>query len=345
MEYEVIETLLYQSEEGAVEGEFIIGHDTLWAKQKVVAEIFGTTNSNISMHFSNIVEEGELIEKKVCISSKELFGDDNDFIKKSLKKSKNRGRPQKWYNLDAIISIGYRINSKEATNFRKWSRTILKDYMRKGFVINKELLINGGKFTDQYFDELLEVIREIRASERKVYEKVTDLFTTSYDYNENAQITKEFFSNVQNKLHYAVSGQTAPELIMSRADSTKEHMGLTTWKKAPKGKIYLSDARIGKNYLTESELKNLNRIVTMYLDYAEDQAERHNPMSMGDWVSRLDKFLEFNEYHVLKGKGTISRDEVDKFVKLEFEKFRPLQDKIFKSDYNRFEEESRKLLK
>lgn len=167
MDYEVIETLLYQSEEGAVEGEFIISHDTLWAKQKVVAEIFGTTNSNISMHFSNIVKDGELIEKEVCINSNELFEGSNDFIKKSLKKSKNRGRPQKWYNLDAIISIGYRINSKEATNFRKWSRTILKDYMRKGFGINKELLINGGKFTDQYFDELLEVIREIRASERK----------------------------------------------------------------------------------------------------------------------------------------------------------------------------------
>lgn len=296
------------------------------------------------LHFSNIVSEGELEEKEVSVSSKELFADDSDFIKKSLKKSNNRGRPQIWYNLDAIISIGYRINSKEAINFRKWSREILKQYMRKGFVINKELLINGGRFTEEYFEELVDVIREIRSSERKVYEKVTDLFATAYDYNKNAQITREFYSKVQNKLHYAIVGLTAPEIIYERADSEKEHMGLTTWSGASDGKILLRDAKVAKNYLTEKELKTLNRVVSMYLDYAEDRAERQIPMSMKDWAERLDKFLEFYEYAVLKGKGKISRKDVDEFVKLEYEKFRPIQDKLFKSDYNIFDEETKKFL-
>lgn len=216
--------------------------------------------------------------------------------------------------------------------------------MRKGFVIDKELLMNGGKFTDEYFEELIDVIREIRSSERKVYEKVTDLFATAYDYNKNAKITKEFYAKVQNKLHYAVVGLTAPEIIYERADSEKEHMGLTTWSRVPDGKILLRDAKVAKNYLTEKELKTLNRVVSMYLDYAEDRAERQIPMSMKDWADRLDKFLEFYEYAVLKGKGKISRKEVDKFVKLEYEKFRPVQDKLFKSDYNRFDEETKKFL-
>lgn len=345
VKYELVKTLLYQSEEGAVEGEFIIGDETMWASRSVVAEIFDTTGPNISMHFSNIVSEGELEEKEVSISSKELFKDDLEFSKKSLQKSNNRGRPQIWYNLDAIISIGYRINSKEATNFRIWSRGILKQYMRKGYVLNKDVLINGGRFSDEYFEQLLEEIRDIRSSERKVYEKVTDLFATSFDYNKNAEITRNFYAKVQNKLHYAVSGLTAPEIIHERADSTMEHMGLTSWRKSPDGKVYLSDAKIAKNYLTEKELKSLNRIVSMYLDYAEDRAERHIPMSMKDWAERLDKFLEFYEYHVLEGKGSISREEVDEFVKIEYEKFKPIQDKLFQSDFNRFDEETKELLR
>ena len=344
VKYRLVDTLLYQTEEGAVEGKFIIGDDTLWASRKTVSEIFGTSGPNISMHFENIVQEGELDENEVSISSKELFKDDLEFSKKSLQNSKKGGRPQIWYNLDAIISIGYRINSKKATHFRIWSRDILKQYMRKGFVINKELLMNGGKFTEQYFDELVDVIREIRSSERKVYEKVTDLFATAYDYNKDAQITREFYAKVQNKLHYAVVGQTAPEIIYDRVDSEKENMGLTTWSGAPDGKVLLRDAKVAKNYLTEKELKTLNRVVSMYLDYAEDRAERHIPMSMEDWAERLDKFLEFYEYSVLKGKGSISRKDVDEFVKLEYEKFRPVQDKLFKSDYNRFDEETRQYL-
>ena len=280
VKYKLVDTLLYQTEEGAVEGKFIIGDDTLWASRKTVSEIFGTTGQNISDHFRNIVREGELEENEVSISSKELFKDDLEFRKKFLQNSNNRGRPQIWYNLDAIISIGYRINSKKATQFRIWSRDILKQYMRKGFVINKELLMKGGKFTEEYFEELVDVIREIRSSERRVYEKVTDLFATSYDYNKNAEITREFYAKVQNKLHYAVVGLTAPEIIYERADSKKEHMGLTTWSRAPDGKVLLRDAKIAKNYLSEKELKTLNRVVSMYLDYAEDRAERQIPMSM-----------------------------------------------------------------
>ena len=344
VEYKLVETLLYQSEEGAVEGKFIIGDDTLWATQKVVAEIFGTTGQNISFHYLNIVEEGELIEKETRLTSKDLFKEDSEFIKESLINSNNRGRPEKWYNLDAIISIGYRINSKKATQFRIWARGILKQYMRKGFAINTELLKNGGKFTNQYFDELLETIREIRASERKVYEKVTDLFATSYDYNKNATITREFYSKVQNKLHFAVSGLTAPEIIKERANSKKEHMGLTSWSKAPDGKVLLSDVKVAKNYLTNDELRSLNRIVNMYLDYAEDRAERQIPMSMKDWAEKLDKFLEFNEYQVLKGKGSISRKDADNFVKKEYETFRIIQDKEFKSDYNDFIDLEKKII-
>ena len=344
VKYELVKTLLYESEEGAVEGQFIIGDDTLWVSRKVLAEIFDTTSQNISAHFSNIVSEGELEEKEVSISSKDLFEDDPEFSKKYLQNPKKGGRPQIWYNLDAIISIGYRINSKEATKFRIWSRGILNQYMRKGYVLDKELLINGGRFSDEYFEQLLEEIRDIRSSERKVYEKITDLFATAYDYNKNAEITRNFYAKVQNKLHYAVSGLTAPEIIHERADSTKEHMGLTSWRKSPDGKVYLSDAKIAKNYLTEKELKTLNRIVSMYLDYAEDRAERQIPMSMKDWSERLDMFLEFYEYHILEDKGKISRKEVDEFVKLEYEKFKPVQDKLFKSDFNKFDEETRKFL-
>ena len=217
--------------------------------------------------------------------------------------------------------------------------------MRKGFVLNKELLMNGGRFTEEYFEQLLEEIRDIRSSERRVYEKVTDLFATSYDYNKNAEITRNFYAKVQNKLHYAVSGLTAPELIHERADSSKEHMGLTNWRKSPDGKIYLSDVRVAKNYLTDKELKILNRLVSMYIDFAEDRAERQIPMSMKDWDERLDKFLEFYEYFVLEGNGNISREEAEKFVKLEYEKFKPIQDRLFQSDFNKFDEETKKILK
>jgi len=253
-------------------------------------------------------------------------------------------RQTTFYNLDAIISVGYRVNSKNATHFRIWATGVLKEFMVKGFVLDDELLKNGSRFGKDYFDELLERIREIRSSERRVYEKVTDIFATSYDYNPKAEVTIDFFKNVQSKLHYAVSGLTPPEIIKSRASSEKEHMGLTTWKDAPNGKVMLSDTKVAKNYLSEDEISELNRIVNMYLDYAENQASRHKAMSMKDWAERLDKFLEFNEYQILYGRGRVSRKAADEFVKIEFEKFKPIQDKNYKSDYNKFEEKTRKLL-
>ena len=232
-EFKLIEKLLYKSEQNNIEAEFLIGNETLWASQKVVAEIFGTSSQNISKHFIKIIEDEELEEKEVSISSKKLFETQNEFINSELINSKKGGRPQKWYNLDAIISIGYRINSKEATQFRRWANKILKEYMIKGFVLDKELLKKGGRFTEDYFDELLETIREIRASERRFNQKITDIYATSFDYNKDADITKEFFSTVQNKLIYAISNHTAAELIETRSNIEKTHMGLTTGKKHP----------------------------------------------------------------------------------------------------------------
>ena len=216
--------------------------------------------------------------------------------------------------------------------------------MTKGFVLDDELLKNGTRFGKDYFYELLEKIREIRTSERRVYEKITDLYATSYDYNPKAKTTINFFKNVQSKLHYAISGLTPPEIMKQRANSDKKNMGLTTWKDAPNGKIMLSDVKVAKNYLSEEEISQLNRIVNMYLDYAENLAERQKAMSMKDWAERLDKFLEFNEYHVLRSGGSVSRKDADEFVKIEFEKFKPIQDRTYKSDYNKFDEETKKLL-
>ena len=343
VEYKFVQTLLYKSDEGAIEGDFIIGEDTLWANQKVVSEIFGTTSQNISQHFNNIIQDEELIENEVCLSSKELFGDDPEFIKKNFKKSNNRGRPSKWYNLDAIISIGYRINSKKATQFRKWSNKILKEYMVKGFVINEEVLKKGGPIGKDYFDELLEKIREIRASERRLYQKVTDIFTTSYDYNSESTTAKDFYATVQNKLHFAITGQTAAEIISKRADHEKKYMGITTWKNSPDGKILKRDVIIAKNYLDKEEIKELERLVNMYLDYAENQAQRHKLMKMTDWAEKLDGFLKFNEYNILTDKGKISKQEAEKIVTEEYDKFRPIQDKYYKSDFDKLLENIKKI--
>ena len=331
---QIVNTLLYIGDEGEVSINVVIDQEreTMWATQKTMAELFNVNVTAISKHLKNILEEGEL-KKNSVISKMEITASDG--------KKYNTN----FYNLDAIISVGYRVNSKDATHFRIWATNVLREYMVKGFVLDDELLKNGSRFGKDYFDQLLEKIKEIRTSERRFYEKITDLFATSYDYNPKAEITINFYKCVQSKLHYAVSGLTPPELIKNRADSKKEHMGLTTWQDAPNGKIMLSDAKIAKNYLSEEEISELNRIVNMYLDYAENQASRHKAMSMKDWATRLDKFLEFNEYQILNNKGSISRKEVNEFVKAEFEKFQPIQDKNYKSDYNKFDEETRKLLK
>ncbi|WP_245637464.1 RhuM family protein [Methanobrevibacter filiformis] len=320
-------------------------NQTFWASQKTVAEIFGTSGQNISLHFINIFDDGELNEDEVSITSKELFKDQSEFIKYSLINPKKGGRPTKWYNLDGVIAVGYRVNSKKATQFRIWATSILREYIVKGFVLDKELLENGTRFGKDYFDELLEQIKEIRTSERRSYQKITDLYATSWDYNSQAELSKEFFAMVQNKLHYAVTEHTAPELIAERVNINKPYIGLQTWKNAPNGKITKKDVTTAKNVLTKEEISELQNITNMLLDYAENQARRHNPMNMQNWVKKVDNFLEFNEYPLLKDKGEIKKEDADKKAIAVYEKYKPLQDKMYKSDYDMFVEESKRIEK
>lgn len=320
----LVETLLYKSENDDVTINVVIDqeNETMWATQKTIAELFNVNVPAISKHLKNIFNEGELTKNSV-ISKMETTANDG--------KKYNTN----FYNLDAIISVGYRVNSKEATQFRKWATGILKEYMVKGFVLDTELLKNGTRLGKDYFDDLLEKIKEIRASERRVYQKVTDIFMEcSYDYDKKSDTAREFYSKVQNKLHYAVTGQTAAEIINERADHTKENMGLTTWKNAPKGKILKSDVHIAKNYLNKDEISELNNVVNMYLDYAENQARRHNPMTMKDWAEKLDKFLEFNEYGILEDKGKVSKIVAENKADKEYSQFRVKQDKEYKSDFD-----------
>lgn len=329
-------TLLYIGDEGEVSMDVIIDREgeTFWATQKTMADVFDVDRSVITKHLKNIYDDGELDKDSTCARIAHVQQEGNREVK----------RKTTFYNLDAIISVGYRVNSKNATRFRIWATGILREFMIKGFVLDDELLKNGSRFGKDYFTDLIERIREIRVSERRFYEKITDLYATSHDYNKNAEITRNFYAKVQNKLRYAVSGMTAPEIIKDRASSEKENMGLTSWKHSPDGKIQLSDTRIAKNYLTEDELVELNKLVELYLNFAELQATREIPMSMKDWAEQLDKFLDFVGYQILEGKGKVSRKEINDFVKVEFEKFRPIQDRFYKSDYNEFEQRTRKLL-
>lgn len=309
-----------QNEEKTI--EVIVDEESVWLSQKLMAELFGTTRNNITMHLSNIFEN-ELSENSVC---KEFLHTARD----------GKNYNTKYYNLDAIIAVGFKVNSKRAIEFRLWAINILKQYSVKGYVLDKERLKNGTFLNQNYFDELLQEIREIRISERNFYQKITDIYTTSLDYNVSSPITKTFFKTVQNKMHYAVHGNTAAEIIVNRANHKKTHMGLTNWKNSPNGKIIASDVIVAKNYLTKEELKSLERIVTMYLDYAEDQAERHIPMTMEDWKSKLDVFLQFNERDVLDNPGKVSHKVAESFALSEFEKYRITQDKLFESDFDKF---------
>lgn len=302
--------------------EVIVDEESVWLSQKLMAELFGTTRNNITMHLSNIFEK-ELSEDSVC---KEFLHTARDGKKYKTK----------YYNLDVIIAVGFKVNSKRAIDFRLWAINILKQYSVKGYVLDKERLKNGTFLNENYFDELLQEIREIRISERNFYQKITDIYTTSLDYNVASPITKDFFKTVQNKMHYAVHGNTAAEVIVNRANHKKAHMGLTNWKNSPNGKIIVSDVIVAKNYLTKEELKSLERIVTMYLDYAEDQAERHIPMTMEDWKDKLDVFLQFNERDVLDNPGKVSHKVAESFALSEFEKYRITQDKLFESDFDKF---------
>ena len=317
-----VEFLIFTKQNKEKTIEVIVDEESVWLSQKLMAELFGTTRNNITMHLSNIFEK-ELSEDSVC---KEFLHTARD----------GKNYKTKYYNLDAIIAVGFKVNSKRAVEFRLWAINILKQYSVKGYVLDKERLKNGTFLNENYFDELLQEIREIRISERNFYQKITDIYTTSLDYNVSSPITKDFFKTVQNKMHYAVHGNTAAEIIVNRANHKKAHMWLTNWKNSPNGKIIASDVIVAKNYLTKEELKSLERIVTMYLDYAEDQAERHIPMTMEDWKGKLDVFLQFNERDVLDNPGKVSHKVAESFALSEFEKYRITQDKLFESDFDKF---------
>ena len=317
------EVLIYETESGSVTVSVFFHNETFWLTQKSIADLFDTTKQNISYHLQNIFSDGELNKNSVVKEFLTTAADGKNY--RTL-----------YYNLDAVISVGYRINSIQATRFRQWATKTLKEYVVKGFVMNDEFLKNGPKFGKDYFDELLERIKEIRASERRFYQKITDIYAQcSYDYDSKSPITKTFFQTVQNKLLFAITGHTAPEIIHNRADSSLEHMGLTTWKNAPDGKILKSDVKISKNYLNSKELSGLNDIVSMYLDYAENQAKRQKLMSMQNWVDKLDSFLQFNEYDLLNNLGTVSRQVAEQLALNEYEKFRVHQDKTFISDFDK----------
>lgn len=319
------EVLFYETEEGAVTVSVFFHNETFWMTQKLMAELFDVNVPAISKHLSNIFAEEELV-RTATVSKMEIV---------QMEGNRSVKREQEFYNLDAIIAVGYRVNSKKATRFRQWATKTLKEYIIKGFVMNDEFLKNGPKFGKDYFDELLERIKEIRASERRFYQKITDIYAQcSYDYDSKSPITNNFFKTVQNKLLFAITGYTAPEIIHNRADSSLKHMGLTTWKNAPDGKVLKSDVTISKNYLNQKELSDLNDIVIMYLDYAENQAKRHKLMSMQDWVDKLDSFLQFNEYDLLKNLGSISREVAEKLALGEYRKYRVYQDETFISDFD-----------
>lgn len=320
--------IFYTTPAGNVKIEVVFNNETFWLTQKAMAELFGVKIPAISKHLSNIFETNELDESSV-VSILETTAQDGKNYKTS------------YYSLDAIIAVGYRVNSINATQFRIWATKTLREFIVKGFVLDDERLKQGKRFGKDYFDELLERIREIRASERRFYLKITDIYEQcSIDYNKEAEITQRFFKTVQNKLHWAITGKTAAELIAQRADASKPNMGLTTWKNAPGGKILKGDISTAKNYMQEKEIKELERVVTMYLDFAELQAERQVPMKMADWVSRLDAFLQFNEYQILKDAGKVRHEVAVKLAEKEYEKFRVIQDKNFVSD---FEKEVKKL--
>lgn len=314
--------LIFTKQDGEDGIEVRVHDEDVWLTQKSMAQLFDCSTDNISLHLKNIFSSGELDAGAVTEISSATASDGKKYR-------------MKFYDLDAIISVGYRINSIRATQFRQWATKILKNFTVRGYVLDKKRLENGQVFDEGYFEHLLDEIREIRASERRFYQKITDIYATAVDYSPTAAVSKDFFAMVQNKLHYAIHHHTAAEVIVERADHRKEHMGLTTWKNAPDGKIVKADVSIAKNYLTQTELKDLDQFVTMYLDYAERQARRQIPMTMEDWAKRLDVFLEFNEEEILKDKGRVSAEIAKSFAESEFEKYRIIQDKLYQSDFDK----------
>lgn len=316
------EFLIFTSQSGENSIEVKVFDESVWLTQAMIAELFDVQRPAITKHLKNIFESSEL---------------DENSVSSILEHTANDGKTYntKYYNLDAIISVGYRVNSKKATQFRQWATSVLKEFAIKGFVLDKKRLENGSYLGKNYFDKLLEEIREIRLSERMFYQKITDIYATSVDYNKDDETTKKFFAKVQNKLHFAIHGNTAAELIYNRADSQKEYMGLTTWDNAPDGKILRTDVTIAKNYLSKDELDSLGRIVNAFLDLAESRAKRNIPMTMEDWAKRLDAFLEFDDREILQDNGKITKKIADEKAYSEFEKYRIVQDRLFMSDFDK----------
>ena len=316
------EFLIFTSQNKEDSIEVKVFDETVWLTQNMIAELFDKGRTTITEHLKNIFESEELDEKSVCREFRHTANDGKTYN-------------TKYYNLDAIISVGYRVNSKKATQFRQWATSVLKEFAIKGFVLDKKRLENGSFLGQNYFDRLLEEIREIRVSERVFYQKLTDIYSTSVDYNKDDETTKNFFAKVQNKIHFAIHGQTAAELIFNRTNSQKEKMGLTSWDNAPDGKILKSDVTIAKNYLSREELESLGRVVNAFLDLAEDRAKRNIPMTMEDWVTRLDKFLDADDREILKDSGKITKKIADEKAISEFEKYRVVQDRLFMNDFDK----------
>mgnify|MGYP002600478565 CR=1 FL=1 len=317
-----VDFLVFTRDAGEDGIEVRVQNNDVWLTQKAISQLFEVDRSVVTKHLGNIFSEGELHEDSVCAKFAQTADDGKTYN-------------YKFYSLAAIIAVGYRINSERATQFRVWATKVLDTFTKQGYVLDKNRLINGQIFDEDYFDHLISEIQEIRASERRFYQKITDIYATAVDYDKNSVVTKEFYATVQNKMHYAVHGNTAAEVVVARADHTKEHMGLTSWKNAPDGKIVKTDVSIAKNYLAKDEIKELNEIVTMYLDYATRQARRHVPMTMEDWKSKLDAFLRFNDADVLQDKGKVTAAIAKEFAESEFAKYRVIQDSLYESDFDK----------
>jgi len=320
-----VEFLIFTGQAGEQSIETRYEDETIWLTQKLMAELFGVDVRTVSEHLKNIFDSSELVRDATLRKIRTVQTEGNRQVTRTIE----------FYNLDAIISVGYRVNSVRATQFRQWATRVLREFAVKGYVLDRKRMENGSFLGEDYFERLLAEVREIRLSERKFYQKVTDIYATAVDYNRDAPTTKVFFAKLQNKLHFAIHGHTAAEVIIERADSTKTHMGLTSWEDAPDGKIVKSDVVIAKNYLSGEELESLGRIVNAYLDLAEERAKRKIPMTMEDWAKRLDAFLEFADRDILQDAGKISAEMAREHAESEFEKYRILQDRRFESDFDR----------
>lgn len=326
-----VDFMVFTKDAGSDSIEVRVQDGDVWLTQKAISMLFDVDRSVVTKHLKNTFEIGELDEDSTCANFAQVADNGKTY-------------QYKFYSLSAIIAVGYRTNSERALQFRQWATKVLDTFTKQGYVLDKNRLINGQIFDEDYFEHLISEIQEIRASERRFYQKITDIYSTAVDYSKDSKTTRDFFATVQNKMHYAIHGNTAAEVITTRANHKKDHMGLTSWRNAPDGKIVKTDVSIAKNYLAKNEAEELNEIVTMYLDYATRQARRHIPMTMADWAEKLDAFLKFNDAEILLGKGKVTTKIAKIFAESEFEKYRIIQDSLYKSDFDKLMEESSKEL-